>query len=78
MSHNTLNKAQSRGLRRRLTNGNKLNLESSMDKLNSELSVAPLPDEESPVTSGDGQFGLTEVIALFVLAGSAALLNIRF
>jgi hypothetical protein len=49
-----------------------------MDRLNSELSVAPLPDEESPVTSGDGQFGLTEAIALFVLAGSAALLNLRF
>jgi len=76
MSHNSPNKAQSRGLRRRLTNGNKLNLESSMDRLDTELSVAPLPDE-SPVASGDG-FGLTEVIALFVLAGSAALLNLRF
>jgi len=69
--------AQNRGCRLRMDSKGIQNLESDADRLNTELSVAPLPDE-SPVTSGDGQFGLTEVIALFVLAGSAALLNLRF
>lgn len=69
--------AQNRGCRLRMDSRGTQNLESEADRLNAELSVAPLPDE-SPTVSGDGQFGLTEVIALFVLAGSVALLNIRF
>lgn len=78
MTRGLNSRAQNRGCKLRMDSRGIQNLESEADRLNSELSVAPVPDEESPVTSGDGQFGLTEVIALFVLAGSAALLNIRF
>jgi hypothetical protein len=52
-------------------------LESQADRLNSELSVAPLPDD-NPTPSSDIGFGLTEVIGCMGLMVIAALVNIQF
>lgn len=68
---------QNRGCRLRMDSKGIQNLESSMDKLNSELSVAPLPDD-TPAPPSDIGFGLTEVIGCIGLMVIAALVNIQF
>jgi len=53
------------------------NLESDADRLNTELSISPLPDD-SPAPSGSAEFGLTEVLVCMGFMLTAALINIRF
>lgn len=77
MARGLNSRAQNRGRKLRMDSRGIQNLESSADRLNSELSVAPLPDD-TPAPSSDIGFGLTEVIGCMGLMVIAALVNIQF